>query len=140
MMMKLKLFILSIACMAAFAMPAQRVQKVQTKAATKSVEATKVSTDEFNNLKATLTSSIEKMKSAANAEAVSNVMYNYTKSFLGMNKVYKGLSDYQKKQVDVLVKQFGTQSQAKIAKFGCKKQADAAIQKATMEALSTMGK
>ncbi|MCQ2290555.1 MAG: hypothetical protein MJZ63_04695 [Muribaculaceae bacterium] len=139
--MKRKLFILSIACMAAFAMPAQRVQKVQTKAATtKSVEATKVSTEEFNNLKATLSSSIEKMKNAANAEAVSNVMYNYTKSFLGMNKVYKGLSDYQKKQVDVLVKQFGTQSQAKIAKFGCKKQADAAIQKATMEALSTMGK
>ena len=108
--------------------------------ATKSAEAVKVSTQEFNQLKATLTSAISEMKSAASAKAVTNSMYNYTKSFLGMNKVYKGLTDYQKKQVDVLVKQFGVQSKAKIAKYGCKKEADAAIQKATMEALSSLSK
>lgn len=137
--MKLRFFILSIACMAIFAMPSQAASKVQTKV-TKSAEAVKVSTQEFNQLKATLTSAISEMKSAASAKAVTNSMYNYTKSFLGMNKVYKGLTDYQKKQVDVLVKQFGVQSKAKIAKYSCKKEADAAIQKATMEALSSLSK
>ena len=122
-------------------MPAQAASKAQTKVqTTKSAEAVKVSTQEFNKLKATLTSAISEMKSAASAKAVTKSMYNYTKSFLGMNKVYKGLTDYQKKQVDVLVKQFGVQSKAKIAKYGCKKEADAAIQKATMEALSSLSK
>lgn len=139
--MKLRFFILSIACMAIFAMPAQAASKARTKVqTTKSAEAVKVSTQEFNQFKATLTSAISEMKSAASAKAVTNSMYNYTKSFLGMNKVYKGLTNYQKKQVDVLVKQFGVQSKAKIAKYGCKKEADAAIQKATMEALSSLSK
>mgnify|MGYP006928566830 CR=1 FL=1 len=139
--MKLKLFILSIACVAAFAAPVKVTSKTQAKTqTTKSVEAAKVSTAQFNQLKSTLTSAITKMKSASSADAVANSMYSYTKSFLGMNNVYKGLSDYQKKQIDTLVKQFGVQSKAKIAKYACKKQADAAIQKATMEALSTMSK
>ena len=139
--MKLRFFILSIACMAFFAMPVQGAAKAQTKVqTTKSAEAVKVSTQEFNQLKSTLTNAISEMKSASNAKAVTNSMYNYTKSFLGMNKVYKGLTNYQKKQVDVLVKQFGVQSKAKIAKYSCKKEADAAIQKATMEALSSLSK
>ncbi|MDO4511883.1 MAG: hypothetical protein Q4B68_08720 [Bacteroidales bacterium] len=138
--MKLKLFILSIACMAAFAAPAQTTTAAQKAQIAKSVEAAKVSAAEFNSLKTSLTSATEKMKRAASADAVCNSMYEYTKSFLGMNKVYKGLSDYQKKQVDVLVKQFGVQSKAKIAQYACKKQADAAIQKATLEALSALSK
>ena len=50
--MKLRFFILSIACMAIFAMPAQAASKAQTKVqTTKSAEAVKVSTQEFNQLK-----------------------------------------------------------------------------------------
>ncbi|UKI44362.1 MAG: hypothetical protein L6U16_01850 [Porphyromonadaceae bacterium] len=128
--------------MAIFAMPAQAASKARTKVqTTKSAEAVKVSTQEFNKLKATLTSAISEMKSAASAKAVTNSMYNYTKSFLGMNKVYKGLTDYQKKQVDVLVKQFGVQSKAKIAKIRLQERSRCSLsKKATMEALSSLSK
>lgn len=139
--MKQKLIILSIVCLAIFSMPAHGTCTALTSAqTTASAEAVKVSTQEFNNLKSTLTNAIGKMKSASSATAVANSMYSYTKSFLGMNKVYKNLTDYQKKQIDTLVKQFGVQSKAKIAQYGCKKAADAAIQKATLEVLGGMSK
>lgn len=120
--------------MAAFSMPAQSLQN------SKSAKAAVASTQEFNTLKTTLTNAISKMKSANSAQAVVNGMYSYTKSFLGMSKVYQTLSGYQKNQIDVLVKQFGVQSKAKIAQFNCKKEADAAIQKATLEAVSALKK
>lgn len=135
--MKLKFLILSIACMAAFAMPAQRLESAKS---SNSVATTVASTQEFNSLKTTLSNAIAKMKSAKSASAVTTCMYDYTKSFLGMSNVYKKLSSYQKNQIDVLVKQFGVQSKAKIAQYGCKKEADAAIQKATLEVLSAMKK
>lgn len=139
--MKQKLIFLSMVCLAIFTMPIYGACKAQASPQiTASAEAVKVSTQEFNNLKSTLTSAISNMKSASSAELVANSMYSYTKSFLGMNKVYKNLTDYQKKQIDTLVKQFGVQSKAKIAQYGCKKAADAAIQKATLEVLGGMSK
>ena len=132
--MKLKFFICLLACMAAFSMPAQRLQN------SKSANAAVATTQEFNSLKSTLTNAIAKMKSANSATSVVNGMYNYTKSFLSMSKVYQTLSSYQKNQIDVLVKQFGVQSKAKIDQYNCKKQADEAIQKATLEAVSTLKK
>ncbi|MDY4900911.1 MAG: hypothetical protein SO194_08945, partial [Sodaliphilus sp.] len=112
--MKLRFFILSIACMAIFAMPAQAASKARTKVqTTKSAEAVKVSTQEFNKLKATLTSAISEMKSAASAKAVTNSMYNYTKSCLGIKNVYKSVTNKKKKQLDVLVKQIGVQKKTK---------------------------
>ena len=66
--MKLRFFILSIACMAIFAMPAQAASKAQTKVqTTKSAEAVKVSTQEFNKLKATLTSAISEIAKVTKA-------------------------------------------------------------------------
>ena len=131
--MKLKLFILSIFCAVAVSAPvAIEAQAVRSQS------SLYASTEGFTKLKQLLNSCTAQMKAAASADDVCNVMYLYTKGFISMSGEYKDLTDYQKKQIDVLTKQFGTQSQAKISKYNCKKKADAATLKGTTEAISEM--
>ncbi len=92
----------------------------------------------FTLLKNSLTQGMASLKAAKNADEVCDAIYNYIKKSLVLNKHYTGLTDYQKKQIDSLQKQYGVLSQAKIAKFNCKKKANEAIQRATLDAMATM--
>lgn len=96
------------------------------------------SAEGFNIMKATLNKGIAQLRAAKSAGAVSAAVYSYIKASLPSNKHYKDLTPYQKKQIDVLQKQFGTLMHSKEAKYNCKKEVNAAVQRATLEAMQDM--
>ena len=133
--MKLKLLVMT--CLSVMLMTVPIAAQSVAPARNHSMQLT-ASTEGFNIMKTTLNKGIAQLKAAKSAEAVTTAVYNYIKTSLPANKHYSDLTQYQKKQIDVLQKQFGTLMQSKEAKYNCKKAVDAAVQRATLEALQGM--
>ena len=131
--MKMKFMLCAIAGALCLMAPAS-LQAAQTPA----TERIYASADGFNQMKAILNATIESLKVAKNGDEVAKAMYNYVKEALPVMKDYSEMTEYQQKQIDTLQKQVGILSQKKTAQFNCKKEVDAAVQKATLEMISTM--
>ena len=115
-MKKMIIALAGAACLAAPA-TAQTISTPRPEAATQYF----ASVEGFNLMKSALVRAIGNVKAASSAEALSKAVYTYIKSYLPMNKYYSDLN-------------------AKQAKYGCKKAVDAAINKATLEAMAAMAR
>ncbi len=131
-----KLILAALVCAAAVAAPAM-AQTISSARAHVNTEYT-ASVEGFNLMKGALTRAINNIKAANTSASVSNAVYVYIKNYLPLSKYYEGLTAAQKKQIDTLQKQVGLQIRAKESKLGCKKDVDAAINKGTLEAISSM--
>lgn len=134
----MKKMIIALAVAACLAAPAtaQTISTPRLEAATQYF----ASVEGFNLMKSALVRAIGNVKAASSAEALSKAVYTYIKSYLPMNKYYSDLTAAQKKQIDTLQRQVGLHINAKQAKYGCKKAVDAAINRATLEAMAAMAR
>lgn len=135
-MIEMKKLILALAGAACLAAPvvAQSISAPRHNVSTQYI----ASVEGFNLMKSALVKAIGNVKAANSADALSKAVYTYIKSYLPMNKYYSDLTAAQKKQIDTLQRQVGLHINAKQAKYACKKAVDAAINKATLEAMAAM--
>ncbi len=93
----------------------------------------------FQTLQTVWTNGLEQLQQANDAQAVHDAVLDFFKKSLPLNKMFNSLTDYQKNQIGVLQKRYGTLMQAKNETYNCKELTDAAIQEATMSMLTSMG-